>query len=137
MHGEQLLTVTNQVSNAPVNMDPIHEGDSGMQSLLHDTFPMHDIRVDEGGSQMGVEDDNVAEEHDEECTEEAKKFFDLLKESNEPLWSGCTAHSIFSAIVGIFNLKCESGWSNTSFLKLLGFPKGIVPKDAKLPQDTY
>lgn len=83
MHGEQLLTVTDQVSNAPVNMDPIHESDSGMQSLLHDTFPMQDIRVDEGGSQMGVEDDNVVEEHDEECTEEAKKLFGLLKEAKK------------------------------------------------------
>jgi len=46
-------------------------------------------------------------------------------------------HSIFSAIVGLFNLKCESGWSNTSFSKLLRFLKGIVPKNAKLPKDTY
>jgi hypothetical protein len=46
-------------------MDPIHESDSGMQSLLHDIFSIHDIRVNEGGSQMGVEADNV--QHDEEC----------------------------------------------------------------------
>jgi hypothetical protein len=60
-----------------------------------------------------------------------------LKESNEPLSSRCTNYSIFSAIVGIFNLKCESEWSNTSFSKLLRFLKGIISKDAKLPKDTY
>jgi hypothetical protein len=44
----QLSTVTDEATNAPANMDRIHEGNNGMQSLLHDIFPMHDIRVDEG-----------------------------------------------------------------------------------------
>jgi hypothetical protein len=60
-----------------------------------------------------------------------------LKDSEEPLWSRCTDHSIFSAILGLFNFKCKGGWSNASFRKLLGFLKGIVPSDAKLPKDTY
>lgn len=61
----QLSTVIDQVTNAPVNMDPIREGNSGMQSLLHDIFPKHNIQVDECVSQMGVEADNVYQ-HDEE-----------------------------------------------------------------------
>jgi hypothetical protein len=38
-----------------VNKKPRHEGSSGMHTLLHDVFPIHDHRVDEGGSQRGVE----------------------------------------------------------------------------------
>jgi hypothetical protein len=44
---------------------------------------------------------------------------------------------IFSAILGLFHLKCEGGWRKASFIKLLGFLKVIVPSDAKLPKDTY
>ncbi|GLT53591.1 hypothetical protein SLA2020_268510 [Shorea laevis] len=83
------------------------------------------------------EEVRVLHQDEQGPTEDAKKFFDLLKDSEEPLWSGCTEHSIFSAIVGLHNLKCEGGWSNASFTKLLGFLKGIVPSDAKLPKDTY
>jgi hypothetical protein len=32
----------------------MHEGSSGIHVLLYDIFPMHDIRVDKGRSQMGV-----------------------------------------------------------------------------------
>jgi hypothetical protein len=63
-HGVQLPSITGQATNAPViskpihegcnmalvNREPIHEGSSGMQAMLHDVFPMHNIQVDEGGS---------------------------------------------------------------------------------------
>jgi hypothetical protein len=97
---------------------------------------MHDNREDECGSQMGVEA-GVVQQKEQGPTKDAKKFFDLLKQTEEPLWSSCTKHNIFSAIVGLFNLKCEGGWSNASFTELLGFLKDIVPSDAKLPNDTY
>ncbi|XP_062170410.1 uncharacterized protein LOC133876141 [Alnus glutinosa] len=115
---------------------PMLEGSSEMQELLHDVFAMHDNWEDEGGSQMGVEA-GVVQQEEQGPIEDAKKFFDLLKQTEEPLWSGCTKHNIFSAIVGLFNLKCEGGWSNASFTKLLRFLKDIVPSDAKLPNDTY
>jgi hypothetical protein len=99
--------------------EPMHVNLPGeMQSLLHDVFPMHNIQEDEGESQMGVEA-RVGHQDEEAPTEDAQKFFKLLKDSEEPLWSGCTDHSIFSAILGLFNLKCEGGWSNASFTKLL------------------
>jgi hypothetical protein len=39
-----------------VNGEPIHEGSSGMQTMLHDVFPMHNIQVDVGG--CGSRDQN-------------------------------------------------------------------------------
>jgi len=35
---------------------------------------------------------------DGELNTNATKFFDLLKDSNEPLWDGCTNHSKLSAV---------------------------------------
>jgi hypothetical protein len=122
MHGEQYPSVAPDTSTPVIN-EPIHEactsmapvpmleGSSEMQELLHDIFAMHDNREDEVRSQMGGKA-RVVQQEEEGPTEDAKKFFDLLKQTEEPLWSACTKHSIFSAIVSPFNLKCESGWSN-------------------------
>jgi len=35
---------------------------------------------------------------EEEPNADAIRFFDLLKESDEPLWDGCTNHSKLSAV---------------------------------------
>jgi len=34
----------------------------------------------------------------EEPNVDAARFFDLLKDSNEPLWDGCTNHSKLSVV---------------------------------------
>jgi hypothetical protein len=64
-------------------------------------------------------------------------FYDLLKDANKPLYEGCMKHSRFSAIVGLYNLKCMGGWSNSSFTWLLRFLKELIPFKASLPKDTY
>lgn len=51
-----------------------------MHAMLHDVFGMHDVRVDDSGSQMRVETEAVDEDQediDEEC---ARKFYDLIKD---------------------------------------------------------
>jgi len=35
---------------------------------------------------------------EEEPNTDATRFFDLLKDSDEPLWDGCTNHSKLSAV---------------------------------------
>jgi hypothetical protein len=35
---------------------------------------------------------------EEEPNVDAARFFDLLKDSNEPLWDGCTNHSKLSVV---------------------------------------
>jgi hypothetical protein len=147
MHGEQYPSVVH-ITNTLVINEPIHEtctimvfepmleGSSEMQELLYDVFAMHNNWEDECRSQMGVEA-GVVHQEEQGPAQDAKKFCDLLKQIEEPLWSGYTKHSIFSELIGLYNLKCEGGWSNDTFTKLLGFLKDIVPSDAKLPNDAY
>jgi hypothetical protein len=42
---------------------------------------------------------------EEESNADAARFFDLLKDSNEPLWDGCTNHNKLSAIAEVFTIK--------------------------------
>jgi len=41
----------------------------------------------------------------EESNVDATMFFYLLKDSDEPLWDGCTNHSKLSAVAQIFTIR--------------------------------
>jgi hypothetical protein len=41
---------------------------------------------------------------------DATRFFDLLKDSDKPLWDGCTNHSKLSAVSQVFTIKLDQ-WS--------------------------
>jgi hypothetical protein len=61
MHRESLVPPADNeaISKAPrtvqVDSIPLHEWSSGMQDMLNDVFAMHDVCVEAGGSQVGVE----------------------------------------------------------------------------------
>jgi hypothetical protein len=82
MHGEPLVHyVDNEaISEAPstvrVDSIPLHGGSSGMQDMLNDIFAMHDVCVEEGGSQVGVEAEAEAEA-------EAESVEDEIENSNK------------------------------------------------------
>ena len=46
---------------------------------------------------------------EEEPNADATRFFDLLKEFDEPLWDGCTNHSKLSAVAQVFTVKSNHG----------------------------
>jgi hypothetical protein len=61
MHGEPIIAPVDReaISEAPstvrVDSIPLHGGFNGMQYMLNDVFVMHDVCVEAGGSQVGVE----------------------------------------------------------------------------------
>jgi hypothetical protein len=50
---------------------------------------------------------------------DAAMFFDMLKDSNEPLWDGCTNHSKLSAITQVFTIKSDHGLSEAGYDKII------------------
>jgi hypothetical protein len=61
MHGGPLVppvdneTIYESPRTLQVDSIPLHGGSSGMQDMLNDVFAMHDVCVEAGGSQVGVE----------------------------------------------------------------------------------
>jgi len=49
----------------------------------------------------------------EEPNADAARFFYLLKDSDEPLWDGCTNHSKLSVIAQVFTITSDHGLSET------------------------
>jgi hypothetical protein len=56
---------------------------------------------------------------EEEPNADAARFFDLLKDSDEPLWDGCTNHSKLSVIAQVFIIKSDHGFSEAGYDKII------------------
>lgn len=102
MHGELLVPPTDnkaifEASNTVrVDSIPLHDGSNGMQDMFNEVFAMHDVCVEAGGSQVGVEAEAEAEAESveaeiEDSNKEANKLDDLLKHvlvvgTTQPPW---------------------------------------------------
>jgi len=56
---------------------------------------------------------------EEEPNADATRFFDLLKDSDEPLWNGCTNHSKLLAVAQVFTIKSDHGLSEAGYDKII------------------
>jgi hypothetical protein len=56
---------------------------------------------------------------EEEPNVDAARFFDLLKDSDEPLWDDYTNHSKLSAVTQVFTIKSDHGLSEAGMTRLL------------------
>ena len=73
---------------------------------------MYAMRMNEGN----VSECPIVEE---EPNADATRFFDLLKDSNELLWDGCTNYSKLSVVAQVFTIKSAHGLSESGMTKLL------------------
>jgi hypothetical protein len=74
---------------------------------------------------------------EEEPNADAARFFDLLKDSDEPLWNGCTNHSKLSVIAQVFTIKPDHGLSEASYDKIIEWTRSILPEENKLKENFY
>jgi hypothetical protein len=74
---------------------------------------------------------------EEEPIADAARFFDLLKDSDEPLWDGCTNHSKLSAVAQVFTIKSDHGLSETGYDKIIEWARSILPEENRLKENFY
>ncbi|KAL4578884.1 hypothetical protein LXL04_015015 [Taraxacum kok-saghyz] len=67
----------------------------------------------------------------------AKKFDDMLKDVNVPLWDGCQNHSKLSAATRLLNWKSECNVADSTYDKLLPIIKEMLPDGERLPRNFY
>ena len=56
---------------------------------------------------------------DEEPNTNATRFFDLLKDSDEPLWDDCTNHSKLSVVAQVFTIKSDYRLSEAGYDRIV------------------
>ncbi|XP_024013410.1 uncharacterized protein LOC112087766 [Eutrema salsugineum] len=109
--------------------------------------------VAEGGSNLSKWNDEIvglfqaAEYLDDELArkgEEAEgedrledEFLSKLADAETPLYPTCSNHSNLSAIVSLFRIKTQNGWSDKSFNSLLETLPDMLPLDNVLHTSLY
>jgi hypothetical protein len=74
---------------------------------------------------------------EEEPNADATRFFDLLKDSDEPLWDGYMNHSKLSAVAQVFTIKSDHGLSEVSYDKIMEWARSILPEVNKFKENFY
>jgi len=74
---------------------------------------------------------------EEEHNADAVRFFDLLKDSDEPLWDGCTNHSKLSTVAQVFTIKSDHGLSEAGYDKIIEWARSILPEGNRLKENFY
>ncbi|XP_021758007.1 uncharacterized protein LOC110723041 isoform X1 [Chenopodium quinoa] len=106
-----------------------NENDNEVFDILRDLYPNNLDDIDGSSSYIfnDVEEPNMA----------TKKFYNLMKDSQDPVYEGCKS-SKMSALLKLLHIKTLGRWSNESFTMLLDFlKKELLPKVSNLPDSYY
>jgi hypothetical protein len=74
---------------------------------------------------------------EEDLNADASRFFDLLKDSDEPLWDGCTNQGKLSAVAQVFTIKSDHGLSEAGYDKIIEWVRSILPEGNRLKENFY
>ena len=104
--GERVVELTSSASNV---QGVVNDNSNPYRNMVMDA-----MRMNQGnGSQCPI----VEEEPNADA--DAARFFDLLKDYDEPLWDGCTNHSKLSAVAQVFTIKSDHGLSKAGYDKII------------------
>jgi len=74
---------------------------------------------------------------EEEPNADAARFFDLLKDSDEPLWDSYTNHSKLSVVAQVFTIKSDHELSEAGYDKIIEWVRSILPEGNRLKENFY
>jgi len=74
---------------------------------------------------------------EEESNADVARFFDMLKDSDKPLWDGCTNHSKLSAIAQVFTIKSDHELSEEGYEKTIEWARSVLLEGNKLKETFY
>jgi hypothetical protein len=68
----------------------------------------------------------------EEPNADTTRSFDLLKNSDELLWDGCTNHNKLSVVALVFTIKLDHELSEAGYDKIIEWARSILPEGNRL-----
>jgi hypothetical protein len=116
-------TVVGSTSSASNMHEAANDNTNPYRNMVMDTMRMNQV------SQCPI--------IEEEPNADAARFFDLLKDYDEPLWDGSTNHSILSTVTQVFTIKSVHGLSKAGYDKIIEWARSILPEGNKLKENFY
>ena len=153
MHGEKFgesstgKNVDNREENIDENDETVENFDLDCNDIDDENVENVDINVDLDCNDSDELDMNIDENVDLDdmlrdvendfSDKNHNKFEHLFNESKKPLFPGCTKFTKLSAVLNLFNLKANNGWSDKSFTSLLELLQEMLPDNNELPGTVY
>ncbi|KAJ9552408.1 hypothetical protein OSB04_016453 [Centaurea solstitialis] len=82
-------------------------------------------------------DEMLHDVEDDIADKDYNKFEQLFIDSEKSFYVGCSKFTKLSAVLKLFNLKANNGWSDKSFTSLLEILHEMLPEDNELPVSLY
>ncbi|XP_027157024.1 uncharacterized protein LOC113758302 [Coffea eugenioides] len=122
---EELSNYYEATSNSENTSIGVSNGTNDMQDLVHDVFG-----IPHGTNELNREGDFPVSE--------AEKFYKLIDDSQQDLYSGCKNFSKLSFIIRLLHLKCLGKMSNKIFNMLVELLREAFPEAmTNLPSSYY
>jgi len=131
-HGELFVpneSMVERVVGSTSSASNMHE-DENENSNPYRNMVMDAMRMSEGN----VSECPIVEK---EPNVDATRFFHLLKDSDEPLWDGCTNHTKLSAVAQVFTIKSNHGLSEVGYDKIIEWARSILLEGNRLKENFY
>ncbi|XP_061343726.1 uncharacterized protein LOC133289743 [Gastrolobium bilobum] len=133
-HGETNMGEASNVA-AAFNANDTHEimvDEDPMQNMINDAFgvDMHHL------NEHNLECDEDIAEGGQTTTNEAKEFFELAKDGEQPLYEGCTKYSKLSFVVKLYHIKRLCGMTDKAMTMVLELLQDAFDY-AKIPKSFY
>ncbi|XP_058774870.1 uncharacterized protein LOC131649136 isoform X2 [Vicia villosa] len=129
-HGE-IIPHINDSNNDDIDMVAPCSSSSQQWSYEH-VHRYQDMVFDAAGFNR---EQHFAQHEEEPPNMEAKKFYDMLNSTQQPLWSGCKNTTELSASIKMLNLKSKHNMSQACFDDMVKFmkesshPENVIPSN--------
>ncbi|PNX91145.1 hypothetical protein L195_g047275, partial [Trifolium pratense] len=138
-HGEVAIGENN--NGSPINrLNVVHDttnAEDPIQKLIKDAFGVDRNHPNEVPivSNVDIEIEDVMPNTPPERTE-AKEFYELAKDGEQPLYEGCTKYSKLAFLVKLYHIKCLCGMSDKAITMILQLLQDAF-EHAKIPSSFY
>ncbi|KAK2363440.1 hypothetical protein QL285_088428 [Trifolium repens] len=139
-HGEVATGENNNGSpNNPLNL--VHDNtnvEDPIQNMINDAFGVDRNHSNEVpiASNVDIEIDEDVMPNTTQGRTEAKEFYELAKDGEQPLYEGCTKYSKLAFLVKLYHIKCLCGMSDKAMTMILELLQDAF-EHAKIPSSFY
>ncbi|CAI8595258.1 unnamed protein product [Vicia faba] len=138
-HGESFVrSSTISPSTTPSMVEDTNIVEEPIQNMINDAFGVYGNHANEipSASNLEIEQEDYVMPSSTQERNEAKEYYELAREGEQPLYEGCRRYSRLSFLVKLYHIKCLCGLSEKEMTMILELIKDAF-EYANIPSSFY
>ncbi|CAI8593444.1 unnamed protein product [Vicia faba] len=138
-HGESFVrSSTISPSTTPSMVEYTNIVEEPIQNMINDAFGVYGNHANEipSASNLEIEQEDYVMPSSTQERNEAKEYYELAREGEQPLYEGCRRYSRLSFLVKLYHIKCLCGLSEKAMTMILELIKDAF-EYANIPSSFY